>query len=172
MTQAATSTAKRKRSRNVPEPWRDPILGACACSQLRRTSRAVSALYDGFLAAAGLTVTQYAVLVTIARGDAVTKTSLAERLGMDRTTLTRNLRPLERDGLVRDKAGADRREHLVELTDEGLSRLEAGYACWNEAQARFLNIFGNSNLKNLKRLLKRASESAAQADAQKHELPA
>lgn len=145
--------------------WRDPILGACACSQLRRASRAVSALYDGFLASAGLTVTQYALLVTIARADAVTKTGLAERLGMDRTTLTRNLRPLERDRLVKDNAGADKREHLIELTKEGLSRLDAGYECWKEAQARFAGIFGDSSLRSLNRLLKRASASAAQADA-------
>lgn len=171
MTQEA-SGAKRKHSRNVPEPWRDPVLGPCACSQLRRTSRAVSALYDSFLAPAGLTVTQYALLVTIARGSAVTKTSLAERLGMDRTTLTRNLRPLERDGLVRSKAGADRREHLVELTGKGLNGLEAGYACWKQAQERFVSIFGDSSLKDLNQLLKRASESATLADDPQSELPA
>lgn len=162
MPQPATSSAKRKRSGDSKEPWRDTALGACACSQLRRTSRAVSALYDRFLAPAGLTVTQYALLVTIARANAVTKTNLAERLGMDRTTLTRNLRPLERDRLVCGKAGFDRREHLVELTREGLNRLDAGYACWKEAQENFISTFGNSSLKELNRLLKRASESAAQ----------
>ena len=85
----------------------NPAPGPCACLQFRRTSRAVSALYDAFLSSAGLTVTQYALLVSIARERGISRTVLAANLEMDRTTLTRNLRPLERDGFVTQKSGAD-----------------------------------------------------------------
>src|SRR5438270_611200 len=110
-------------SRLSTEPWRDPACGPCACSQLRRTSRAVSTLYDQFLASAGLTVTQYAILVNIARAGTIHRTQLAAQLGMERTTLTRNLQPLERDGLVTQKPGKDRRELMLSLTAAGRRRL-------------------------------------------------
>ncbi|HYZ83326.1 MAG TPA: MarR family winged helix-turn-helix transcriptional regulator [Bryobacteraceae bacterium] len=162
--QAERVSKKNPQSRHqADEPWRDPVLGPCACSQLRRTSRAVSALYDGFLASAGLTVTQYGVLVTIARADVVTKTALAERLGMDRTTLTRNLQPLERGGLVREQTGADKREHQVALTQKGRRKLDAAYVCWKEAQGEFVRIFGDARLEDLNQLLKEASDSALRA---------
>jgi DNA-binding MarR family transcriptional regulator len=57
---------------------------------MRRATRAVSGLYDEFLAASGITVTQYALLVRIGRADGVSRTALADRLGMEPTTLTRN----------------------------------------------------------------------------------
>ena len=74
--------------------------GPCACSQLRRTARKLSALYDQTLAPAGITVTQYALLVNVARAGKISRTALAAQLGMDRTTLTRNLMPLEKAGFV------------------------------------------------------------------------
>ncbi len=135
------------------EPWRDPAIGPCACSQLRRTSRAVSALYDDFLSPADLTVTQYALLVSIARSGAIQRTQLSGELGMERTTLTRNLRPLEREGWVAERAGVDRREHMLYLTASGRRRLEKGFTCWTNAQQAFLQQFGSERMDELRTLL-------------------
>ena len=146
------------------ESWREHSLGPCACSQLRRASRALSALYDGFLAPASLTVTQYAILVNIARQpDGVSRTSLAALLGMDRTTLTRNLRPLERTRLVAEKVDpADHRSSILRLTPAGYRKLDRAFALWAKVQQVFANSLGPAQLEHLRDLLSSAT-SAAQA---------
>lgn len=82
----------------------------CVCTQLRRTARLISLVYDEALAPAGVTVTQYALLARIGRTAGLSRTALAAQLGMERTTLTRNLGPLERAGFVISKPAEDRRE--------------------------------------------------------------
>jgi DNA-binding MarR family transcriptional regulator len=145
--------------------WKDHTLGPCACSQLRRASRAVSALYDEFLAPAGITVTQYAILVNIARQEkGISRTALAGLLGMDRTTLTRNLGPLERARLVGGKAdAADRRANILRLTAAGLRKVEAAFELWAEVQGRFGEAFGLAKSEQLRELLRGAVAAAGQA---------
>ena len=140
------------------EPWRNPALGPCACLQFRRTSRAVSALYDDFLSSEGLTVTQYALLVSIARAQGISRTMLAAKLEMDRTTLTRNLRPLERDGFVTQKSGADLRERILRLTASGQKRLDRSFPHWEAAQRAFFSEFGKDRFEVLRSLLGNAAE--------------
>jgi DNA-binding MarR family transcriptional regulator len=139
------------------EDWRNPALGACLCSHVRRTSRAISAFYDGFLESEGLTVTQYAILVTIARAnEGIQRTALAAKLGMERTTLTRNLSPLEREGLIAAKAGTDKRARMIAVTPQGLRKLRRSYGQWLEAQKKFLEGFGPANVAKWKDLMERA----------------
>ena len=133
--------------------WLRPALGICACSQLRRTARAASAVYDEFLAPARLTVTQYAILVTIGRAGTIRHTGLADELGMERTTLTRNLRPLGRQKLIKTVAGADRREHFIHLAHAGVKRLDRAYPLWEKAQRHFLSHVGERNLSQLRAAL-------------------
>jgi DNA-binding MarR family transcriptional regulator len=135
------------------EVWRNPDLGACACSQLRRTARAASAIYDRHLAPVGLTVTQYAILVNIGRADRISRTELADVMGMERTTLTRNLQPLERQSLIKTTTGGDRRERLIHLSPKGLERLEAAYPLWAEAQRFFVAEVGERGLTQLRQAL-------------------
>ena len=73
-----------------------PTLGPCACSQVRRLARKLSSLYDALLSPEDLTITQYSLLADIERAGQLSHAVLAEKVGMDRTTLTRNLRPLTR----------------------------------------------------------------------------
>jgi hypothetical protein len=73
-----------------------PTLGPCACSQVRRLARKLSFLYDTRLSPEDLTITQYSLLADIERAGQLSHAVLAEKVGMDRTTLTRNLRPLTR----------------------------------------------------------------------------
>lgn len=150
---------KKKRE----EAWREPLLGVCACSALRRTSRAVSALYDDFLSEARLTVTQYALLVNIARTGLISRTALAAQLGMERTTLTRNLRPLERDKLVDEETGSDRRERVLHLTGRGIEQLDRSFPLWEQAQRAFFAKFNRNRFGELHSLLQAASEAATRA---------
>src|ERR1700719_2510872 len=142
------------------EPWRNPALGRCACLQFRRTSRAVSALYDDFLSSAGLTVTQYALLVSIARAPGISRTVLAAKLEMERTPLTRNLRPLERDGFVTQKSGTDLRERILRLTASGQKRLDRSFPHWEAAQRAFFSEFGQDRFEILRSFLRNAAEAS------------
>jgi DNA-binding MarR family transcriptional regulator len=116
--------------------------GLCACSQVRRTARKLSLVYDHALSQVGLTVTQYAVLVNVARAQKVSRTALASALGMERTTLTRNLGPLERAKLIVKAASDDRRERLLCLSAEGKRKLRASYAIWERVQSEFVRRLG------------------------------
>lgn len=140
------------------ERWRHSDLGACACSQLRRTARVASAVYDRFLAPVGLTVTQYAILVNVGRADRIRRTDLAQRLGMERTTLTRNLRPLERKKLIKTMAGEDRRERLIQLTTTGLKRLAESHPLWEDAQRYVIGELGEQGLAQLRAALTTVSD--------------
>ncbi|HKC01651.1 MAG TPA: MarR family transcriptional regulator, partial [Terriglobales bacterium] len=93
-----------------------PKLGPCACSQVRRLAKKLSSLYDTLLSPEDLTITQYSLLASIERAGQLSHAVLAEKVGMERTTLTRNLRPLTRAKWVTAGTGKDRRQHLLQLT--------------------------------------------------------
>lgn len=107
----------------------------CMCASVRRAGRALTNLYDEILAPSGLRVTQFSLLAHLARMDEATLTHLAEVRGMDRTTLTRNLSLLERDGFVTVSAGADRRTRVVRITETGRAAMERALPFWQAAQA-------------------------------------
>ncbi|MBI2689501.1 MAG: winged helix-turn-helix transcriptional regulator [Acidobacteria bacterium] len=151
------------------EPWRAPESGPCACAQLRRAARTISGLYDELLAAAGVTVTQYGMLVNIARAERISRTELAAVLGMDRTTLTRNLRPLERAGFLEERPGDDRRVRMLRLTPSGRRRLERSYPLWEGAQQAFLKEFGVEQFAELRGLLRAAGVACKAARAARDE---
>ena len=84
----------------------------------------------------------------------MTINALAEEMVMDRTTLGRNILPLERDGLITIKPGhTDRRSKELRLTDAGLERLQAAYQGWKDAQTEFATAFGNERTIGLRALL-------------------
>jgi DNA-binding MarR family transcriptional regulator len=115
---------------------------ACSCAAVRRTGRVLTQLYDEILAPSGLRVTQFSLLATLARTSPVTLGELANLSVMDRTTLTRNLAPLERAGWVHTAAGADRRTRQVALTEAGRATLVAALPLWRAAQERVDQQFG------------------------------
>src|ERR1700746_2531459 len=115
----------------------------CNCFAVRSAARHVTQLYDQFLAPVGLHVTQFSILAELKRLDPMTINALAKEMGMDRTTLGRNVLPLERDGLIRIEASAsDGRAKELHLTKTGEKRLLAGREAWERAQARFGRRFG------------------------------
>lgn len=108
----------------------------CACTNLRRAARAVSGFYDTMLAPTGVGVAQLSLLRSIARLDQCSITALASATGLDRSTLGRNLRVLERAGLVALGSAGDARMRGVTLTDEARDRLAQAEPLWQGAQAR------------------------------------
>ena len=115
----------------------------CTCFKLRKLTRAMSRLYDQHLATVGLKTTQYSVLAHVAR-DALPVAELAERLGMERTTLTRNLKPLLDAGWVALLAGSDARQRIVTITASGQAKVKLAYGAWRAAQTAFEALMGRA----------------------------
>ncbi|MGB6538644.1 MAG: MarR family transcriptional regulator [Xanthobacteraceae bacterium] len=116
---------------------------ACNCLALRQAARHVTQIYDRFLGRGGLRATQYSILARLKRNGAMTINALAAELGMERTTLGRNIRPLQRDRLIVVVRGsADRRSKELRLTQEGDKRVAAASKDWAAAQAQFEGVFG------------------------------
>jgi len=124
---------------------------------LRRVSRLVSGLYDATLRPSGLRGTQLNLLVALALLERATVKQLAATLVVDRTTLSRNLGPLERDGLVRSVHERDGRARPLELTDLGVARLATALNYWQQAQARLIEILGPERSNGLAKRLKESA---------------
>jgi DNA-binding MarR family transcriptional regulator len=107
----------------------------CHCYALRRAARLVTQHYDRLLRPSGLRTTQFTLLVTLAEAGPMPMTRLAGRLGLERTSLTRNLKPLEARGWVVVEADADRRVRTVAVTPSGRGKARAALPLWRKAQA-------------------------------------
>ncbi len=132
--------------------WTNPA--ACNCLALRQAARHVTQFYDQFLTPTGLRATQYSILARLQRNGAMTINALAAALVMDRTTLGRNILPLQRDGLVAAGPGKiDRRSKELRLTPAGNARFRAACKGWRKAQARFETALGAERAKAMRALL-------------------
>lgn len=128
---------------------------ACNCFAVRSAARHVTQLYDQMLAPSGLRTTQYSILAKLKRLGPMTINALAKEMLMDRTTLGRNVLPIEREGLIEiEPAASDRRAKEVHLTKAGEKRLLAARKRWSVAQARFETVFGSERAEELRALLR------------------
>jgi DNA-binding MarR family transcriptional regulator len=125
----------------------------CACLNFRKASRAVTQLFDEVLRPSGLRSTQFVILVGIYLYGPVTSSDLARDLVMDRSSLTRNLRPLLSRRLVRHVQGKDRRKRPLSLTPRGKSKMLRAVPLWEQAQGRFVRQLGSQRWGGLARLL-------------------
>ena len=113
----------------------DDDVRQCICLNLRRTARQVTQFYDLRLRGSGLRTTQFQLLAAISKVGPTAQQPLADLMGMERTTLTRNLALLEKQSFVQIKRSpSDRREHEVELTAAGKHILKQTLPLWKEAQ--------------------------------------
>jgi DNA-binding MarR family transcriptional regulator len=138
----------------------------CNCFALRAAARHVTQFYDQVIAPTGLRTTQFSILAKLKRRGPLTINALAEDMVMDRTTLGRNILPLERDKLIRvEPAASDRRAKELHLTKAGEKRLLAARKGWSVAQARFEGSFGAKRAADLRASLRSviASELAPTA---------
>lgn len=130
---------------------------SCTCSRIRKAARRVTQIYDQFLEPTGLTITQFGLLAQLNRHDGITIGGLAEKMIMDPTTLTRNLRPIERDGLVRQVADPqDRRARQLHLTARGRAAFEKARPAWAKAQRHVETTLGEAETEVLNTVLDRS----------------
>lgn len=111
-------------------------LEGCVCLALRRASRAATQAYDAALRPLGVRVTQLPILTAVASRERIPLAPLAEALGMDRTTLIRNVRPLEREGLVERGVEEGSRRTELRATAKGRALLARAYPVWRRVQER------------------------------------
>ncbi|TDG19343.1 MarR family transcriptional regulator [Paraburkholderia silviterrae] len=121
----------------------------CNCASLRGATRAVSLAYDDALRPSGLRVTQFSILANVASAKEVSMGELADQIAMDRTTLARNLKPLERDKFIQVVVGEDRRERIVSVTANGRKTLERAIPLWRAVQTRFEEKVGKREAKRI-----------------------
>ena len=130
----------------MPDTSEKPL--GCTCFKLRKLTRTMSRLYDQHMATVGLKTTQYSVLTNAARAP-LPVAELAERLGTERTTLTRNLKPLLEAGWVTLEAGADSRQRIVTITAAGRAKVKQAYPAWRAAQDAIENLLGAATVRAL-----------------------
>ncbi len=116
--------------------------GLCAAFNLRRTSRAVTALYDSALASSRLSSAQVTILIAVAKSEPAPVGVLAKIILADHSTLTRNLALLSKEGLVKISPRTAMRRRLVSLTSEGVAALSRSIWQWRRIQAQFVRSFG------------------------------
>jgi DNA-binding MarR family transcriptional regulator len=127
----------------------DQVISTCVCFNFRKVTRLVTQHFDEVLKPSGLLITQFTILVAIAKLKAVTVNELAERLVMDRTTLTRNIKPLMRSGWISMEPGQDKRTRVISLTQYGEQVLADSWPLWQQAQAQIIEVLGESQWSRL-----------------------
>ncbi len=136
-----------------------PRFIACACFNIRRAARVVTQTYDDAFRPLGIRATQFSLLAaTLFRGP-VTIGELADATDTDRTTLTRNLRLLEKNGWVRTRPGDDRRERVIRITPRGRAIVKRGLPVWKKTQQRVVRALGEDRFHRLLSDLRAVTEA-------------
>ena len=125
------------------------VVSTCACFNLRKASRVLTQHFDEILKPSGLLVTQFTLLAAVAIAKSATVKELADILVMDRTTLTRNLKPLEREGWLKSEPGQDQRTRVISLTANGEVVLAKALPFWKQAQSRAEEILGQQRMSEM-----------------------
>jgi len=129
----------------------------CICILLRQAARKSSAIYDEALAPLGINIAQFSLLRKVSRAGSISLTELAHKAELDRSTMGRNAKVLQRMGLIEPAASEDHRETSVTLTDEGRDIVERGAPLWDKAQDEIEARLGDDGVEQLQSLLRAIS---------------
>src|SRR6267154_6084150 len=135
-----------------PDPVQRPRVQGCTCNRLRRLTRRLTAVYDHALAPCGLRVTQFSLLSNLVALQAPALSVLAEAMDMDRTTLTRNLRPLIAAGWITVQPGPNARKREARLTPAGRAKWSRAKPFWRSGQNKVNALLGEVEVARLHRL--------------------
>ncbi len=135
----------------------------CVAYNLRKSSRIVSKIYEQEMRSAPIRGPQFSLSIMIAQRGTITISGLAREIGADRTTLTRNLKLLERKGVIRITPGEDRRKRVVTLMPRGEQAIRASYKHWKKAQAKVVKALGTERWRRMQTDLSAVSALARRA---------
>ena len=133
---------------------RNELLAECACDDLRKATHTVTRMYEDFLRDEGLNITQFSLLSVIRAGKELSVSTLGRDMGLDRTSITRALAPMERDGLIHSRPGADKRIRIVSVTNKGRKLVEDAALKWRQAQEALMQTIGEDRWRAMRRLLR------------------
>jgi len=131
---------------------------SCFCLASRQAARKITRLYDGYMQGSGIRVTQFTILSQLMLRGEMPIGKLADILGMERTTLTRNLTLLEAQKWISIKAGDDPRSRMIGITAQGRGMVRRGFPYWSKAQAQVGKMLGADGQAALKVLAARSLE--------------
>lgn len=134
------------------------IVEVCLCHHVRKAARVISRIFDDALQPLGLKSSQFNILVTISALDETSAAAVSRALALDRTTLSRNLKPLREAGLVFCEDGAGRRAGILGLTAEGRHLLQQAAPLWRQAQSRVSGSLGTAATGQLLQSLEAAAK--------------
>ena len=128
----------------------------CLCALIRKAGRIVTRNYDNWLKPSGLKVTQLGMLAKIAGNPSITVSELAESLVMDQTTVSRNLRVLEKSGYIHLEAEmADHRIRRIQISNFGVSRMNEAIPLWEKAQLDMERVLGREGVELMMKTFKK-----------------
>jgi DNA-binding MarR family transcriptional regulator len=137
-------------------------LTECSCNMIRESARKITQFYEGSLREAGIKPTQFSILAALANTGPIQLTQLANMLLLERTSLTRNLNVLERNGWVELQTGEeDLRQRVVSLSKKGYEQLDQAIPYWKKAQKAIANEMGQDTITGLKKTLNEMTEIMA-----------
>jgi DNA-binding MarR family transcriptional regulator len=133
-----------------------PVL-PCMCGSFRRTSRALTQLYEAALRPLGLRSTQFTILQVLSLAGEVSQGQLGDMLAMDSTSLTRTLAIMVREGWIAERRGKDRRERRLRLSTAGEAQLQRALPVWEKVQSRLRRQLGDQALNDLLQLTRQVT---------------
>ncbi|HEY7291757.1 MAG TPA: MarR family winged helix-turn-helix transcriptional regulator [Vicinamibacterales bacterium] len=136
---------------------------ACACATIRRASRAVTQLYDTWLREYGVEGPQFALLAMLERLGECNQAAMGQRLDLDKTTLSRNLKLLKQRGWIDVARGADARERRITLTAGGRRQLAAAKPAWRRAQSQLRSALNEHDWDSMLQVLDGVTHAARRA---------
>ena len=128
------------------------------CANFRRTTRALTQLYENALRQLGLRATQFTILQALSLAGEVTQSQLGGILAMDSTTLTRTLRIMDREGWIVGRRGQDQRERRLRLSKAGETQFKRALPAWEKVQSQLRHQLGEQSWKNLLEITHQVTE--------------
>jgi DNA-binding MarR family transcriptional regulator len=122
---------------------------SCVCFNTRKAARCITNFYDEMLRPTGIRSTQLTLLTTVKIFGPLSVKRMAKAIVMDRSALARNLKPLQREGLIRIDPGEDLRERIVSLSSSGIEKWKEAYSIWRQAQERIEGRLGQEGIETL-----------------------
>lgn len=133
----------------------DEIAFRCLASRTRLLGRVVSSIFDDALRPVGLTSAQMTILVALEHTGGVLPTKLCDALKLDKSTLSRNVDRMERNGWVSKEGGVDGRSHVLKLTSDGQKKFASAVPNWRQAQDEAEEVLGKGGQDAMLRVTKR-----------------
>ncbi len=133
---------------------------ACACATARQMARVLTQLYDAKLRSSGVEAPQFGLLMTLEKQGPCNQAELGRRYALDKTTVSRNLKVLERNGWIHSSVGSDRRQRQFALTAEGRKKLDAAKPEWKKAQGELRSGMSDIEWNEMFRVFRSVTQTA------------